>query len=130
MVVPSPGADAMQKVPPTISTRSLMPSRPRRLPPLACNCRSTLKDLPSSFIFMPTGSACFRSESAADHFDALPHAEQAEAFAALGVQLPFHAEGFAVVFYFHADAIREFLDAHLHRAGLRMTGHVRSEERR
>ena len=63
MVVPLPGADSILKWPPTISSRSLMPSNPRRLPPLP-------------------------------------------------VQHAFHLKGFAVVFYFHANAVRQFLDAH------------------
>ena len=66
----------------------------------------------------------FDRKSAADHFDAFPHAEQSEALAAFGIQHAFDLKGFAVVFYFHADAVRQFFDAHFHAAGFRMAGHI------
>ena len=59
MVVPLPGADSTLKLPPTISTRSLMPSSPRRLLLLACNTRSTLKDFAVVFDFHANGAAQF-----------------------------------------------------------------------
>jgi hypothetical protein len=44
-------------------------------------------------------------KTAADHFQAFPHAEQPEVFAALPMQYTIHLKGFAVIFCFHANAV-------------------------
>ena len=62
---------------------------------------------------------------AADHFQTLPHAEQAEAFPTLGFQHTGHVEIFAIIFNLHANAaFRKFLDVHFHTAGLHDDGKV------
>src|SRR4051794_14804020 len=51
-VVPLPGVDSTLNLPLTISTRSLMPSSPRRLLFLPCGNRSARKPWPLSSTFM------------------------------------------------------------------------------
>jgi hypothetical protein len=63
-------------------------------------------------------------KTAADHFQAFPDTKQSEVFASLPMQYAIHLKGFAVIFYLHANAFRQFLDDHFHPAGLGMPGHI------
>ena len=66
----------------------------------------------------------FDVKAAADHLDPFAHAEQPQSLVPLGLQYAIHLEGFAVVLDLHANAVRKFLDAHVHHAGLRMAGDI------
>src|SRR5664280_1781679 len=55
-------------------------------------------------------------KTATDHLQPFPHAKQSQAFAPPSWQHTLHLKGFAIIFYFHANAVRKFLDAHFHPA--------------
>lgn len=61
----------------------------------------------------------FEIETSADHLQPLPHAEQAEASLPCRSQHAFRVEEFAVLLELQANAAGQFLNAHVHMAGLR-----------
>ena len=59
-------------------------------------------------------------ERAADHLDALAHADQAQPLVSPGVQHMLNIEGFSVVLDLHEDRLGKVLDDHAHAARLRV----------
>jgi hypothetical protein len=55
-------------------------------------------------------------KTATDHLQPFPHAKQSQAFAPPQLATRAAPERISVIFYFHANAVRKFLDAHFHPA--------------